>query len=134
MSNCVFCDICSNQIDAKIVYNDNNVTCFLPRKMEVYGHLLVVPNKHYENIFDISEIELNKIFSFVKVLSQDLKDKLGATGINILHASGSDAGQSVGHFHIHIFPRFEGDKIDAWPKIDKKEFNVDEVYRKLIQI
>lgn len=38
----------------------------LPRNMEVYGHLLVIPNKHFENIFDIPEEELTHIIKFTK--------------------------------------------------------------------
>ena len=46
------------KLPAKIIYQNNILSCFLPRNMEVYGHLLVIPNKHFENIFDIPEEEL----------------------------------------------------------------------------
>ncbi len=97
-----------------------DLVLFFTQKMEVYGHSLIVPNKHYENIFDIPEEELTHIIKFAQKISLHLKERLGTTGINILHASGKSAQQSVSHFHIHIFPRFDNDGLDTWPKLEKK--------------
>lgn len=55
----------------------------------------------------------------MKKLSIHLKETIGATGINLLHASGEDAQQSVNHFHIHLLPRFKDDSINAWPKLNE---------------
>ena len=132
--DCIFCKICAHEAFGRIVYQDNIVSCFLPLNMEVYGHLLVVPNKHYENIFDIPETELEYIIKFTKRISLALQKSLNATGVNILHASGKSAQQSVPHFHIHIFPRFDNDGIDAWPKIEKQQYDADEILQKLSSI
>lgn len=128
---CAFCKIYNQKLPAKIIYQDNILSCFLPRNMEVYGHPLVIPNKHFENIFDIPEEELTHIIKFTKKISLHLKECLGATGINILHASGKSAQQSVPHFHIHIFPRFDNDSLDTWPKLEKKEYDKDEILTKI---
>ena len=128
---CAFCKIYNQKLPAKISYQNNILSCFLPRNMEVYGHLLVIPNKHFENIFYIPEEELTHIIKFTKKISLHLKECLGATGINILHASGKSAQQSVPHFHIHIFPRFDNDSVDTWPKLEKKEYDKDEILTKI---
>ena len=128
---CAFCKIYNQKLPAKIIYQNNILSCFLPINMEVYGHLLVIPNKHFENIFDIPEEELTHIIKFTKKISLHLKECLGATGINILHASGKSAQQSVPHFHIHIFPRFDNDSLDTWPKLEKKEYDKDEILTKI---
>ncbi|MBR6615028.1 MAG: HIT family protein, partial [Lachnospiraceae bacterium] len=54
----------------------------------------------------------------VKKISCHLTENCGYDGVNLLNASGTSAGQSVPHFHIHIIPRKNGDNIDAWPKFD----------------
>ena len=88
---------------------------------------------HFENIFDIPESELKEIIDTSKKISILLKNKLNADGINILHASGKEAQQSVFHFHIHIVPRYKNDKLDTWPKSDYNELNFEEIIKKIKQ-
>ncbi|MFV0626783.1 MAG: HIT family protein [Alphaproteobacteria bacterium] len=120
---CIFCDIANHTSPADIVYEDENVICFFPIEPEAYGHILVVPKKHHETIFDICSEDLLNLMSVIKFLSTKLKLQFGFSGINILHASGKDTGQSVFHFHFHILPRQENDNINAWPDLDLVEFD-----------
>ncbi|MBP5615120.1 MAG: HIT domain-containing protein [Alphaproteobacteria bacterium] len=129
--DCIFCKICAHEAFARIVYQDDVVSCFLPKEIEVYGHLLIVPNQHYETIFEIPEKELTHIMTVAKRISLSLKKSINATGVNILHASGKSAQQSVPHFHIHIFPRFDNDGLDTWPKIEKQQYDADEILKKI---
>ncbi len=39
---------------------------------------------------------------------------LGATGVNVLNASGPHSGQSVAHLHFHVVPRWPEDAPDDW--------------------
>lgn len=57
--------------------------------------------------------------------------KIGSSGINLLHASGKDAQQSVFHFHMHIFPRFADDGLDTWPELAKIEVDKDQLFQKI---
>jgi histidine triad (HIT) family protein len=38
-----------------------------------------------------------------------IRRALGPDGINLVHATGQAAWQTVFHFHLHLVPRFEGD-------------------------
>jgi histidine triad (HIT) family protein len=60
-----------------------------------------------------------------------LKNKLKAHGINILHASGKIAQQSVFHFHIHLIPRYNSDGLDTWPKSKYNEKNLEAIFIQL---
>jgi len=131
MKNCIFCKIIKKQEPARIIYEDKDVICFLPKTIEVYGHTLIVPKKHYESLYDIPEKLLSKIIRIAKKLALAYKKKIGATGINLLHASGKDAQQSVFHFHFHLFPRFKNDGLDTWPKLPKTKIDPDELFQKL---
>ena len=118
MENCIFCGIAEGKVKANVVHEDDDTICFLDLSPISKGHCLIAPKRHFENIFDIDETVLQKIISNAKGISQVLKDRLGANGVNILHASGKAAQQSVFHFHMHLVPRYDNDGLDTWPKAD----------------
>jgi histidine triad (HIT) family protein len=129
--NCIFCKIARGEMPSRKVYENKKVIAFLDVNPISKGHVLVIPKKHFKNIFDIDEAYLKEIMLVSKKISQLLKNKLNAEGVNILHASGKEAQQSVFHFHIHIIPRYKGDKLDTWPKSNYKELNFEELAKKL---
>lgn len=129
--DCVFCKIIKGELPCSSVYENEHVKCILPQKMEVYGHTLIIPKQHFVSIWDIPSIQLHYLADSIKDLSLLFQKKINATGINVLHASGTDAGQSVPHFHFHIFPRFLGDGIDAWPRLPEKEYDKKELFQRL---
>jgi histidine triad (HIT) family protein len=128
---CIFCKITKGEIPSRKVYENKKIIAILDVNPISKGHVLVIPKKHFENIFDIDELYLKEIILASKKISQLLKDKLNAEGVNILHASGKEAQQSVFHFHIHIIPRYKGDKLDTWPKSRYKELNFEEIIKKI---
>lgn len=130
VSNCVFCKIIKNEESLKI-YEDEKTICLLDINPISKGHCLVIPKEHFRDIFDIDDDHLKNIISVSKKISTTLKQKLGATGVNILHASGDSAQQSVFHFHFHLIPRYKDDGLDTWPKSNYKEKSLEEIYQKL---
>ncbi len=136
MDDCVFCKIIEGQVPSSMVYNDEHVAVFAPLEKDMLskGHLLVVPKKHYESIYDITIDELTFIMRAVKLISKKLKEGYGAEGVNLLHASGKAAQQSVFHFHLHLVPRYKDDGLDSWPKTGYVEKNLSETYKKLKEL
>lgn len=128
--NCIFCQIINGKKALKI-YEDKKTVCLLDINPISRGHCLIIPKKHFKNIFDISEEYLRDVISTSKKVSEILKKKLNATGVNILHASGKSAQQSVFHLHMHIVPRYKDDGLDTWPKSDYKEKSLKEIYHKI---
>ena len=114
MNNCIFCKIISKEAHAKIVFENEDILAFVPKEQVSKGHTLVVPRVHFENIFDIDKNTLEKLIAVSKDLSEQLAKENNATGVNLLHASGKDAQQSVFHFHLHVVPRHENDGLDLW--------------------
>jgi len=109
ISDCIFCLIAAGKIPAKKVYEDPKVLAFLDINPLSEGHTLVIPKKHYETISQVPEPELGSIFGIVKKLATNMKDKLGADGINIMQNNYKAAGQDIPHFHVHIIPRKNND-------------------------
>ena len=131
MNDCIFCQIVNRKAPAKIIYENENVICFLPKKVEVYGHTLVVPKKHYADLYDIPANVLCELTKVAQKLTLEYKQKINATGMNLMHASGKDGQQSVFHFHFHLLPRFKDDGLDTWPNLAKKDFDSEEILEKL---
>lgn len=130
--DCIFCKIIGGDVPSYKIYEDENVYAFLDIAGDVFGHTLVVPKNHYENIFDIPENELNSVMNAVKKISKHFLT-VGYTGVNIMNASGVDAQQSVFHLHFHILPRSKNDGLDTWPKFAKNNFDFDAI-AKLLKI
>lgn len=124
---CVFCQIIKKE-EAFIVHETSTALAFLDINPVSKGHTLVIPKDHYQDISDIDEDALRDIMSAAKEAAGVLQRKLGADGVNILHASGKAAQQSVFHFHLHVVPRFKGDGLDIWPE-DRYTGSLEDVYK-----
>ncbi|MBU0979306.1 MAG: HIT domain-containing protein [Nanoarchaeota archaeon] len=133
MTECSFCKIVAGKLPTNKIYENENVLAFAPLKEHVIakGHMLVIPKSHYSDFYDIPKAELHHIVDAIKTISQKLKEKCNAKGINILHASGKVAQQSCFHFHIHLIPRYKDDGLDTWPETGYKEDNFPEVYKEI---
>ncbi len=131
MVDCVFCAIVAGDLPADIIYQDEHVLALLPKEIEAYGHTLVIPKQHYQDLLDISEEMLAQVMFAIQKLSLHYQKKLGATGFNLFHASGKDAQQSVFHFHFHLIPRFPEDGLNTWPNFSPFEVDRKMLWEKL---
>lgn len=107
--NCVFCKIVQGKEEGTFVLRKRNVSAFLDIHPLFEGHTLVVPNKHFESIEDVTEEYLSEVMTVAKMVSKLMLDNLKAEGINIMHSTGRPAGQTINHFHVHVLPRKTGD-------------------------
>ena len=126
MENCIFCKIIKCEIPSKKVYEDNDTLAFLDINPANTGHTIVVPKKHFENIYKIDEDVLESLIKTVKKVATTIKENLKADGINIIQNNGRQAGQIVNHVHFHIIPRFKGDKVIITyqpQKVQEKDLN-----------
>ena len=114
---CVICDLAAGHIPRWVVHETESVICFLPLELNAYGHTVIAPKAHFADLYELPEALLQELAVTAKRLAGHYKQVLGATGANLLHASGADAGQSVPHFHLHLLPRFAGDGLNAWPEL-----------------
>lgn len=104
MSECIFCQIIRKEAPASIVYEDEQVVAFLSNRPVNEGHALVVPKKHYANIYEIPEEDAAYLFKIVKRVAHAVRDTTGAEGIRIVQNNGKATGQVVFHLHVHVIP------------------------------
>jgi diadenosine tetraphosphate (Ap4A) HIT family hydrolase len=90
------------------------------------GHVEIVPKRHTESFFDLTDTELLDAYELIlkvqKILIEKYEPPHGYTiGVN----EGRAAGRSIDHLHIHLIPRYFGDIEDARGGIRKATPNWD---------
>ncbi|MGN1368616.1 MAG: HIT family protein [Aristaeellaceae bacterium] len=130
MESCIFCRIARHETPAYMIAEDAHTCCFLDIAMDAEGHLLIIPKKHVSSLLDCDEQTLEQVLHMVKRVA-DHCVRRGYEGVNLLNASGTCAGQSVPHFHMHLLPRKSGDGLDAWPTLPGTSTPLLDVYDKL---
>jgi len=131
METCIFCKIVSNGIPSYKVYEDDTVLAFLDVKPVSTGHTLVIPKKHFANLYELPDETLSKLSFAVRDLSIKIKKALSADGINIEMNNDTSAGQIIFHAHTHIIPRFKDDGLRHWPGQDITQKKMNEILEKI---
>jgi len=126
----LICQLVAHEIPSWVIYEDSVAICFLPLEVEAYGHTLIAPKSHYTDVFTAPAEILCGLMTMTQRLSLHFKS-LGASGINLLHASGVAAQQSVFHLHFHLIPRFDNDGLNAWPQLPARQYDKDELLQRL---
>lgn len=130
MNECIFCKIIKGELPSYKIYEDEHTLAFLDISCDAYGHTLVIPKNHAENIFDVKEEDLSHTMQVVQKVCNHYK-KLGFTGVNLVNCSGKDAEQSVFHLHMHIIPRKTNDNTKIYPSLKKQDLNLAKIQEEL---
>ena len=114
--DCAFCSIVAGETEAHVVFEDDVSLAFLDNRPLFPGHSLLVPREHHETIWDLPDELLAALFENVRLLSQAIRDAMGAEGAFV--AANNVVSQSVPHFHIHAVPRVRKDGLRGffWPR------------------
>jgi histidine triad (HIT) family protein len=117
---CPFCLIAQGIEDGKILshqadvfYRGANLTALVPSHSweNNPGNAIIIPNSHYENIFDLPDDLLREIAVFSKRLAFAMKAAYGCPGISTRQHNEPAGNQDVWHYHLHVFPRFPDDQL-----------------------
>lgn len=106
-SNCLGCRLANGLEPTHTVYEDEFVTCILVIDPCSEGQSIILPKKHYA---DIDELDLDTAMSVMKAsakLSLGLKSLFQPDGISMMQNGGKFS--DLGHFHMHIWARYEND-------------------------
>jgi diadenosine tetraphosphate (Ap4A) HIT family hydrolase len=76
------------------------------------GHTLIIPKRHVESFFDVTDAERTDLMSLLAAARDDLDREFRPAGYNIGINDGAAAGQTMPHLHIHLIPRYDGDRDD----------------------
>ena len=127
---CVFCEIIKGNIPSRKVYEDDDIIAILDIAQTTYGHTLVMPKKHYQDIETVDPEILQKLILKVQELAKKISTNLKAEGHNILVNTNEVSGQTVHHLHFHIIPRYTvNDSIKI--EFSENKYVLDEVLAKI---
>ncbi|HMH70138.1 MAG TPA: HIT family protein [Candidatus Saccharimonadales bacterium] len=105
-----------------IIYKDNFVTGFINSFFvgNNPGHAIIVPNDHYENIYDLPEETGNHIFAVAQKIALAMKTTYGCDGITLRQNNEPAGDQHAFHFHLHVFPRYKNDGYNSVQPSEKR--------------
>jgi diadenosine tetraphosphate (Ap4A) HIT family hydrolase len=76
------------------------------------GHTLIILRRHAASFFEVTDAERADLMSLLAAARDDLDREFRPAGYNIGINDGAAAGQTVPHLHIHLIPRYAGDRDD----------------------
>jgi len=104
-SDNIFAKILRGEIPCSKVYEDDHVLAFRDIAPQAPTHVLVIPKGAYVSWDDFSlnasDAEIAGLLRAAGKIARDLG--IAEPGYRVLANTGSDGGQEVPHFHLHIF-------------------------------
>ncbi len=108
-----------------MIFRDSRVTAFisLHQSPNNHGSIVIVPNEHFENIYDLPEeyaIDLQRI---TKKVALAMKTIYSCDGVSTRQHNEPGGNQDVWHYHINITPRYKNDQLylSKAGEMDEKE-------------
>ena len=129
MKNCPFCS--KDNISAKIIYEDDTSFAFFDRDPISEGHILLVPREHYKDADEMPDELTSHIALVSKKIISAVKKVYGPDGYTVMQNGGKF--NDVGHYHLHIIPRYEGDGF-GWTQKDGAKLPSAETAERLSEL
>ncbi|MDA0712894.1 MAG: histidine triad nucleotide-binding protein [bacterium] len=110
--NCIFCQIVEKKIAANILHETENLLAFYDVNPAAPHHVLVIPKKHIASVNELTLTDSTMLGEMV-LLAKTVAESLAVhdSGFRLVINTGSDAGQSVSHMHLHVL----GGRELGWP-------------------
>jgi histidine triad (HIT) family protein len=112
MSDCIFCKIATHQLNAQIIYEDEDFLAFKDINPAAPIHVLIIPKLHFGSLLDMgaqqSDLAARLLLTATKVARE-----LGVAeeGFRMVINTGVNGGQTVHHLHLHLL----GGRFMTWP-------------------
>jgi histidine triad (HIT) family protein len=99
--------------ESDIFHQNKILTAFINAEWWINnsGNVIILPNQHYENIYDLPDKLAGEIFIFTKRTAIALKETYNCDGTSVRQHNEPAGNQELWHFHIHVFPRYDNDKL-----------------------
>jgi histidine triad (HIT) family protein len=118
----IFTRIVNGEIPCYKIAEDNNYLAFLDINPLAKGHVLVIPKKEVDYIFDIDDNLLGNMMVFAKKIAKAIDKSIPCKRVGVVVI-----GLEVPHAHIHLIPINKISDVNfANPKLSltKEEFEI----------
>lgn len=120
--DCDFCAIASGKQPAEVVCAEVNWLAFFPLSPATRGHTLVVPRSHVADLWQPDFSLGGELMEACVRVGRAIRSAVKPDGMNLISSAGDAAEQSVFHLHLHLVPRWDGDRIGPlWPPNSEEE-------------
>lgn len=128
--DCIFCKLADGEIPTATLYEDDDFRVILDQGPATKGHALILPKKHYADLYEIPEETAARAMVLAKRMAEVMTDALKCDGFNLVQNNGTAAGQTVFHFHLHLIPRYKEDNAGiTWKPGTLEEAQKEEILR-----
>jgi histidine triad (HIT) family protein len=83
------------------------------------GHVLVVPTGHHENLYDLPPDSGHAVHDVVREVAVAIRGTYGCDGVSTRQHNEPAGYQSAWHYHVHVFPRYDGDELYATRRLSE---------------
>jgi histidine triad (HIT) family protein len=116
---CPFCAVVRGEehppwtFRADVVWCDSASTAWVNRRWweNNPGNVVVVPNRHVENIYELDRELAADVHETARRIALAMKEAYGCAGVSTRQHNEPGGDQEVWHYHLHVFPRWEGDDL-----------------------
>ena len=115
----IFSKIVDGSIPCHKVYEDDDCLAFLDINPNSFGHTLCILKREVDYIFDLNDVEYNKLMNFSKKVANGLEKSVTCKRVAL-----SVIGLEVPHVHVHLIPLNSMSDMDFSKSIqlEKKDF------------
>ena len=113
----IFCKIINGEIPTKKIYEDDLVMVILDVDPVSNGHSLVIPKKHFDDIYEIDDDTFSHMWKVARDMGKLFEKKLHSNGSTFEINYGII--QEVKHIHLHVIPRYKYEDIAEVDEIFK---------------
>ena len=110
--DCIFCKVASGEMDAKKVFEDEDLVAFEDIRPQAPVHILIIPRRHIETLNDLTDEDAELVGRLVLAAKHIAAERgVAESGYRLVLNCNRDSGQEVFHIHLHLL----GGRKMTWP-------------------
>lgn len=129
----MFCRIVEGTSPARVVHEGELTLAFLDINPAGRGHTLVIPRSHLRTLAGTPPHVAGAVFAAASDVARLIQERLAPDGLTVLQANEAAGWQEVFHLHVHLIPRWEGDRLARpWVPTPAAGDVLDQVHAELV--